>query len=126
MNGDDFDALIGDLCVHATLTRVPGDAGCALLLDERQHALVITLDRVDDDVLLLAPLDADVTLVGREQLIQLLRLAYLGQGLGGAAVGLDEASGTLVLWQRVPAVAADIQRLRAIVDRFAEARVAFD
>ena len=126
MEIDDFDALVRDLCTLAKLTRTPSEAGSALLLDEHQRAIVVTRDTVDDDVLLLAPLDADVTLVGREQLLHLLRLAYLGEGLGGAAVGLDEASGTLVLWQRVPASSADIGRVGHIVDRFAEARAAFD
>lgn len=90
--------------------------GQALLPLGDDLTLILAFDEADGDALLILPLTAGAGRVEGHEALRLLEAGYLGQGFGGAAVGLDPVTRTPVLWRRLPVQGLTAERLARAID----------
>lgn len=79
--------------------------------------LILAFDEFDGDALLILPLTTGSDQVEVQEALRLLEAGYLGQGFGGAAVGLDPVTRTPVLWRRLPVSGLTDERLARAIER---------
>ncbi|SSW65076.1 type III secretion system chaperone [Achromobacter agilis] len=117
MNIDTFLALVHTYCTQAGLPPAALENEHCVLLPQPGQAVILAWDAEEEEVLVLAPVGSEPVALDGESAAELLRDAYLGQNLAGAAAGIDPQTGGLVLWRRLPAYGLTADRLARSIQR---------
>lgn len=108
----DFTALVQSYCQSARLPSPALDKGALCVIEpDDSSAVILAWDQERDDVVIIVPLDTQAAELDGQQAQDILRAAFVGQSLRGAAVGIDPTTGVLTLWRRLASEAATLPRL---------------
>lgn len=91
------------------------DEGCSLLFDD-QHEVMFVHDKEDRSVLMYSEVGSASELRA-EDCLMLLKASLLGAQTGGAALSVQEAPDTVILWKRYDDTITD-DGLKAVLNDF--------
>lgn len=114
-------SLAHDYCRFAQLSDPQCDGAQCIIWHSAERAVVVEYDDGQAELAIVVPTAIRHGQCDADQLLALLTDGYLGQGLGGAAIGVEDATQAVVLWRRIPVFGLTFDSLARYIQRTVDA-----